>query len=281
MSERIIPEKDRPSYERGGLGDFELGPDSFPLPGVQAGTRWGGRLIDSSVYPGNSHDYEVHLPAGHDAAIPAPLLVALDGHRADEWFRLTTVIDNLVHRGDLPSLITVLSSPGPVGPGAPIYGGDDNRSIEYDSVGPAFSRFLLDELLPEVESRVALSVDPDQRAIFGISSGAAAAFTAAWERPDRFRRVLSAAGSFTDIRGADRYAKAVRREEAKPLRVFLQAGTRDLDILFGSWYLANLELAAALEYAGYDYRLEVGDGGHGHQHMAAILPEALRWLWRD
>ncbi len=281
MVERIIPEKDRRSYERGDLGDFPLGPDSHPAPEVPTGTRWSGRLVDSSVYPGNSHDYEVYLPAGHDADAPAPLLVVLDGHRADGWFHLTTVIDNLVHRGELPSIVTVLSTPGQVGPGAPIYGGEDNRSIEYDSVGPEFSRFLLDELLPDVQKRIALSDDPDQRAIFGISSGGAAAFTAAWERPDRFRRVLSAVGSFTDIRGADRYAKAVRREPSRPLRVFLQAGTRDLDIVFGSWHIANLDLAAALEYAGYDYRLEVGDGGHGHKHMAAILPDALRWLWRD
>jgi enterochelin esterase family protein len=170
---------------------------------------------------------------------------------------------------------------GPEGPGAPVYGGSGNRSVEYDSVGDDYVRFLLEELLPRVEEDFTITTDPGLRAIFGISSSAAAAFTAAWERPDSFRKVLSAVGSFVDIRGADRYPKLIRRTAPKPLRVFLQAGTNDLDILFGSWPIANQDLAAALDYSGYDYRIEIGEGGHSSAHMASILPEALRWLWRD
>ena len=223
----------------------------------------------------------VYVSAAVRLRVPAPLMIVLDGSKADDWFKVSTVVDNLSHRGELPPIVSVFVSPGPVGPGAPFFGGDDNRSVEYDSIGDTFSRFLLEELLPEVDKHVTLSADPDRRAIFGISSGAAAAFTAAWERPDQFRKVLSAVGSFADIRGADCYPKAIRRTEPKPIRVFLQAGTRDLDTFFGSWYVANLEMAAALEYAEYDYRFVEGESGHGHKHMAAILPDAMRWLWRD
>lgn len=281
MADKVISAKDLASYAHGDDGDWEIGSDSLPQPGVPDGTRVTGRLPESTIYPGNSHDYWIHIPAGYDPAAPAPLMVVLDGDTADERFHVTRIVDNLSSRGELPAIVSVFVSPGPLGPGAPFYGGEGNRSVEYDSVGDTFARFLLEEVLPEVSRRVHISSDPDRRAIFGISSGGAAAFTAVWERPDQFRKVLSAVGSFADIRGADIYPKAIRRTEPKPLRVFLQAGTNDLDTFFGSWYIANQDMAAALEYAEYDYRYVAGVSGHGHKHMAAILPDALRWLWRD
>ena len=119
------------------------------------------------------------------------------------------------------------------------------------------------------------------RAIGGISSGGICAFTVAWERPDLFSKVLSHVGSFTDIRGGHAYPSLIRKSERKPIRVFLQDGSGDLDNQFGHWYLANLQMEAALKYAKYDYKTVWGDGGHNGKHGGAILPDSLRWLWRE
>ena len=156
-----------------------------------------------------------------------------------------------------------------------------NRSFEYDTLSDQYARFLEKEILPEVGKELRLRQDAAGRAICGISSGGICAFTAAWERPDLFSKVLSHVGSFTNIRGGDVYPGLVRKTPRKPIRVFLQDGSGDLDNQFGSWPLANQQMAAALKYAKYDYRFEYGDGGHNGKHGGAILPDSLRWLWRD
>ena len=119
------------------------------------------------------------------------------------------------------------------------------------------------------------------RAIAGISSGGICAWTVAWERPDAFRKVLSHVGSFTNIRGGHVYPALIRKAERKPIRVFLQEGENDLDNLFGSWPLANRQMAAALKFAGYEHKFVMGKDGHNSRHGGAILPESLRWLWQD
>ena len=172
-------------------------------------------------------------------------------------------------------------SPGETGPGLPVYGGEGNRSLEYDSPGDTYARFLIEELIPALTTEWPLRADPACRAICGLSSGGFCAVNVAWERPDYFGKAVSHCGSFVDIRGGHTLAALVRRAPKRPLRIFLQTGEHDLDILFGSWTLANRTLAAALAYRGYDHRLVVGEGGHSLRHGGAILPETLRWLWRD
>ena len=88
-------------------------------------------------------------------------------------------------------------------------------------------------------------------------------------------------GSFTNIRGGDVYPGLIRKTAKKPIRVFLQAGANDLDNQHGHWPLANQQMAAALRFAKYDYRFEMGVGGHNGKHGGAILPESLVWLWRE
>ena len=132
-----------------------------------------------------------------------------------------------------------------------------------------------------MEKHYRITRDPEGRAICGSSSGGICSFTVAWERPDQFRKVLSTIGSFTNIRGGHVYPSLIRKTERKPLRVFLQDGSNDLDNNFGNWPLANQQMAAALKFMGYDYRFEFGDGGHTSKHGGSLLPEALRWLWRD
>ncbi len=255
---------------------YAHGPDSRRQAGVPCGTVIEHELARSRIFPGTSRRYWVHVPARLDASEPASLLVFQDG-----WMyldpvgeiRAGVVLDNLTHRGELPALVTVFVDPGQPG----------NRNVEYDAFDDAYATFLLTEVLPRVRDEFAIADDPERWGICGGSSGGSCAFTAAWMRPDRFRRVLSFLGSFAQIEGGNPYPELILETPPKPLRVFLQAATRDLN--WGAaelnWLSANLRVAASLAERGYDLRLVLGDGGHDPNHAGAILPDALRWLFRD
>ena len=263
-------------------GPYPLGPDSERQPGVPRGTitqhEW-----RSTIFPGTVRDYWVYVPAQYVPTQPANVMVFQDGGGyADEKgeTRAPVVFDNLIHQGKLPVTIGIFINPGhfpPVAEGQPPV---SNRSFEYDSLGDQYARFLLEEILPAVGEKHSLTTDPNGRGICGASSGGICSFTVAWERPDAFRKVLSHVGSFANFRGGHLYPSMVRSTPPKPIRVFLQAGAHDLDITGGHWPMANLEMAAALNFTGYDYRLEFGDGAHDTKHGGAILPESLLWLWR-
>ena len=261
---------------------YALGPDSQEQPGVPRGVVTHHRWRSEGIYPGTERDYWLYVPQQMDAAQAACLMVFQDGELyLGPDVQAAVVFDNLIHSGAMPVTIGLFVGPGDKGPGNPVYGGDDNRSVEYDALGDRYARFLLEELIPAVEERYALVRDPAGRAICGISSGGICAFTAAWERPDAFGKVISHCGSFTDIRGGHVYPSLIRKTEAKPLRVFLQSGARDLDVVFGDWPLANQAMAAALAYRDYDYQFVFGEGGHSLKQGGQLLPETLRWLWRD
>lgn len=263
-------------------GPYTLGPDSLPQDGVPRGALTQHRWERSTTYPDTGRDYWLYLPQQYDPTQPACLMVFQDGPLyLGPDVNAPAVFDNLIHQGAMPVTVGLFVTAGERGPGMPLWGGADNRSLEYDALGDGYARFLLDELLPEVEREYRISADPDERAICGISSGGICAFTVAWERPDAFRKVVSHCGSFTNIRGGHQYPSLIRRAAPKPLRVFLQMGERDLDLVFGHWPLANREMAAALAYHGYDHQLVIGEGGHTLRHGGAIFPETLRWLWRD
>ena len=263
--------------------EYPLTADSERLSGVPAGevTR---HAWSSAVFPGTQRDYWLYVPAQYRPDAPAAVMVFQDGGRfvaADGRWRVPVVFDNLIHRGEMPVTIGIFVDPGVV----PARGADEqprfNRSFEYDGLGDRYARFLLEELLPEVGKSFRLTDDPSLRAIGGSSSGGICAFTAAWNRPDAFRRVLSFIGSYTGLRGGDSYPTLIRKSEPRPIRVFLQDGSRDLDIYSGNWWIGNQAMASALEYAGYDVRFVPGDRGHDNVQGSAILPDALRWLWRD
>ena len=261
--------------------DYKLGDDSMVHEGVPRGEvtkhKW-----ESKIFPGTVRDYWIYLPKQYDRAKAACLMVFQDGGNyasSNGQFRVPVVFDNLIHNKEMPVTIGVFLNPGEVPAAEAGEKGRSNRSFEYDSLGDQYARFLLEEILPEVEKNYKITKDPDGRAICGISSGGICAWTAAWERPDAFGKVLSHIGSFTNIRGGNVYPALIRKTERKPIRVFLQDGANDLDNLHGSWPLANQEMAAALKFAGYDYKFEFGDGGHSGKHGGAILPESLRWLW--
>lgn len=134
--------------------------------------------------------------------------------------RLPVVMDNLIHKEDIPEMIGVFIDPGYVPAPHARSQPRMNRSFEYDSMGDRYVQFLVQEIIPEVEKKYVISKDPNDRMIAGSSSGAICAFTAAWEHPDLFRRVFSAIGTDVSLRGGNEYSSLVRKHEARPLRVF-------------------------------------------------------------
>src|SRR5437867_3139456 len=199
-------------------------------------------------------------------------------------YSATNVFNNLIHKKEIPPLVGVFVMHGRVRALDPEKALDRfNRSYEYDGLGDNYARFLLDELLPFIAKahQLNISTNGNDRAIAGSSSGAICAFTAAWERPDAFRRVFTSVGTFVGLRGGNNYPTLIRKTEPRPIRMFLQDGSNDLNNYGGNWFLANQEMLSALEFAGYDVNHAWGDGGHNQKHATTVFPEALRWLWRD
>ena len=271
-------------YSASGADEFPLGADSQRQEGVPQG-KVEKRTIASQVFPDTNRDMYLYVPAQYDGSSPAAVMVFQDGHAyvgEKGEFRAPVVFDNLIHKKEMPVTIGIFINPGHQGekiPDSPW--GANNRSFEYDTLSDQYAKFLLTEILPTVGKDYKLTDDPNRRAICGISSGGICAFTVAWEKPDAFRKVLSHVGSFTNIRGGHVYPANIRKNEAKPLRVFLQAGTKDIDNQHGNWWLANKEMEAALRFKKYDYKFVDADGGHNGKHGGQLLPEALRWLWRE
>jgi enterochelin esterase family protein len=264
---------------------YKLGPDSLVQPGVPQG-KITQHQHTSSIFPGTRRDCWIYVPAQYDAQQAACVMVFQDGGTyvsPNGQFRVPIVLDNLIHKKEMPVTIGVFINPGHFPPDNPSGKPRSNRSFEYDTLSDQYARFLEKEMLPEVGKEYKLRADPASRAICGISSGGICSFTVAWQRPDLFSRVLSHVGSFTNIRGGDVYPGLVRRTKSKPkpIRVFLQDGSGDLDNEYGNWPLANQQMALALKFAGYDSKFVYGDGGHNGKHGGAILPDSLRWLWRD
>jgi enterochelin esterase family protein len=261
---------------------YAHGPDSFVRPGVPA-----GRIVEfdwnsSTVYPGTSRKFYVYVPAQYDPARPAALLVTQDAwwfRTLDFQVRAPVVLDNLIHRGDIPVTVAVFVEPGVfVGAEEP-----KNRNNEYDAFDDRYASFLLDEILPQVTARYAITDDPERWAICGGSSGGNCAFTVGWRRPDRFRRVICFASSFTQMPGGNPYPALIPATPRKPLRIFMMANHRDAhwNRPEMNWLSNNLRVAAALAESGYDFRLVLGDGRHSGNHDGVLFPDALRWVFGE
>lgn len=249
-------------------------------PANPKGTLKAMGAFESKIFPGTTRNWWLYIPAQYDGSEPASVMVFQDGQSYKDF--VPPVFDNLIARKDMPVTVGVFIEPGK------FEGGKSNRSFEYDTLSDQYARFLLEEILPEASKHVKLRQDAASRAIAGISSGGICAFTVAWERPDQFSKVLSWVGSFTNIasgpslkEGGHNYPALVRKAPKKPIRVFLQAGANDLDNEHGSWPLANQQMAKALRFKGYDYQFVMGEGFHSNLHGRAILPDSLRWLWRN
>jgi sugar lactone lactonase YvrE/enterochelin esterase-like enzyme len=238
----------------------------------------------SKIFPGTVRDYWIYVPRQYDPAKPACLYVNQDGVQ----YNAPAVFDELIRKKEMPVTIGVFVMHGRVKAKSDQALDRFNRSFEYDGLGDNYVRFLLEELLPEVEKQKAsdgrvirLSKDPKDRCIAGASSGAICAFTAAWERPDAFSRVYSTIGTYVGLRGGHVYPTLIRKYEPKPLRIFLQDGSNDQNIYAGDWWMANLEMERALVFAGYEVNHAWGEGGHDGKHATEVFPDAMRWLWKD
>ena len=276
---------------------YRLGPDSLEQPGVPHGKLAGPLTLPSQAYPGTQHTYWVYVPAQYRPTEQASLMIFNDGQAfldADGTAHANQVLDNLIYRREIPVMIAVFINPGrrPDQPEPSLKEWGDkttNRPTEYNTLDDRYARVIVDELLPVLYKEYNLSRDPEQHGIGGASSGAIAAFTVAWERPNDFRKVLSIVGSFTNLRGGHVYPDLIRKSERKPIRIFLQDGRNDNRALKqdGSydqsrdWFYQNLRMAEALTARGYDVNYSWSIGKHGILQGAVILPEMMRWLWRD
>src|SRR5450755_2026177 len=305
------PAAGQPAAGRGGRGggqqpmppgpnpnsQYRLGPDSMPQEGVPKGEIRGPYVIKSNAYPGTQHTYWIYVPAQYDAAIPTALMVFQDGQAFKDEngdMRAQNVMDNLIYRREIPVMLGVFINPGrtPEQPEpTPQNWGDGttNRGPEYNTPDDKYARVITEELMPALNKDFNISKDPEQRGIGGSSSGAIAAFAVAWERPNEFRKVLSNVGSFTNIQGGYVYPERVLAAEKKPLRVFLCDGRNDNRGLRGDgvydekrdWFYQNVRLMKALTEKGYDVNYSWSMNLHGQKFGGMILPEMMRWLWRD
>jgi enterochelin esterase-like enzyme len=292
-------------------GDYPFTPDSLVQPGVKQGELRGPFEFHSKILANTVRRYWVYVPANYDPKQPPNLLVFHDGQRATNpkgSLRVQVVLDNLIHKGDIPPTLGLFITPGNLSEKYPDDLGmsnPDNRAQEYDSLSDHYARFLTEEMLPHIARDYSFTSDPRKRAIGGTSSGAIAAFTLAWHKPEAFANVISMIGSYTSIGykpatatspmepGGDLFPTLIRKSPIRPLRIFLQDGSNDLDNEHGNWFLANQQMLKALDWANanadaqgvggarYDVKHVWGDGGHSDQHGGSLLPDILRWIWRD
>lgn len=245
---------------------------------VPKGTVTKFEFSGSKIFPGTVRDVWVYVPKQYDGSTPACVYVNQDGM---QW-KAPEVFDRLIAAKEMPVTIAVGVMHGrvkaPNGESLDRY----NRSYEYDGLGPNYANFLLDELLPHIATtyNLKLSDKGNDRAIGGSSSGAVCAWTAAWERPDGFSRVFSTIGTYVGIRGANDYPILIRKVEPKPIRIFLQDGSNDLNIYCGDWWMANQEMQRSLKFAGYEVDHVWGEGGHDGKHGTEVFPQAMKWLWQ-
>ena len=261
-----------------------FGPDSYAQP-VPQGKLTGPIEVPSKIYPNVKANVWYCVPAQWDGVTPLAVQVWGDGQqftgaRPGQW-RILETLDNLTAQKRIPLMVSIFVQAG-TGPER------NQRSIEYDTVSDAYLHRLLDEIFPVVAKSVKMRTDGYSRAIQGLSSGAIMAFNAAFDKPEEFSRVLSWIGSYTALQrssahpeGGAEYPTMVRREAKRNIRVWLQDGSADLDNGAGYWPAANLGMANALKFKGYDYHFTFGVGEHNDAQGAAQLPESMTWLWRD
>lgn len=277
---------------------YLLGPDSAPQKGVPSGKVIGPLTLASEVFTNTTRHYWVYVPAQYQPTNAACLMVFQDGQafvRTNGDYRVPYIFDNLIYRREMPVTIGVFINPGHTPEqqeSSSTNWGDsiNNRPTEYNELNDNYTRLIVNELLPALEKEYNISKKPEDRAIGGASSGAICAFTVAWHRPDQFRKVLSTIGSFTNIRGGHAYPDLIRQADRKPIRIFLQDGMNDnRGTKHGKapydpkwdWYSQNRLMVAALTEKGYDVNYCWGIGTHSNKQGGAMLPEMLRWLWRD
>ncbi|MBK1883261.1 esterase family protein [Luteolibacter pohnpeiensis] len=257
---------------------------------------------DSALYPGIAKNREgtvpysrkvaVYLPFNLDSNKTYPLLVVQDGTGYIDV--VSKSLDALIAQKRVPAMVAILIASG---------GGDaqgSERGLEYDTLSGKYAEFIETEVIPRVEKdyKVKITTDPEGRATMGGSSGAAAAFTMAWFRPDLYHRVLSYSGTFVNQQsplnpesphGAWEYHENLIPNAAKkPIRIWMEVSEHDNgydrdEASLHNWVMANDRMAEVLKAKGYEYRYVFAkDAGHTDGRVTKqTLPAALEWLWQS
>ncbi len=281
--------------DAGSLGDgnfmisrpFTAAPEMSDHAGVAKGRIVRFTMANSKTFGDGPRAVAVYIPAGYVSGTEVPFMVAQDGVAPQNGGSfglddLRPLMDNMIADGRLPAMAGVFVDPA------------SQRSVEYDTVSDRYYRFVEDELLPQaviqvmMQANLALNLtkDPEGRGAFGGSSGGSCAFTMGWFHPESYRRILTLSGSFVNLQrsmmypdgAADYYMHLIPESDAKPLRVFLEAGTNDIP----GWKNANDAMASVLAAKLYHYRYVVANGA-SHEDDGArrqYLPDAMLWLWR-
>ena len=231
-----------------------------------------GELEDVSILdPAGERRVTVYLPARFRRSRRYPLLVVHDGEDYLRFAALKTVLDNLIHRLEIPSMVVALTQ-------------SPDRLREYAD-DPAHARFLAERLVPHLERRYPLVAESSGRGLMGASFGAVASLSAAWRHPGRFGRLLLQSGSFafTDIgeqrRGplfdpVVKFVNAFRAEPGNPAdRIFMSCG------MYESLIYENRSMVPLLQATGMEIRYAEARDGHNWESWRDRLREGLSWLF--
>jgi enterochelin esterase-like enzyme len=317
--------KENPGSE--GNGSFTAGPEYKLDPDLQGHGnpkgkffRFSMKLADSKIFRGDDTTLEpekkevrkerriyVYVPAAYKDGTKAPVLVIHDG--PGQLNLITNALENLTISTDpkrkLPAFIAVAVENGGND------GKNSERGLEYDTMSDRLARFINDEVFPAVLNNpeikaayphIAITDNPWGRAVFGCSSGGAAALSMGWFRPDLFRRIIAYSGTFVDQQdddapeeakfplGAWEYhsgMKLIENTGKKPLRIFTHVSEHDnqendAEETHHNWVMAGKRTEAALQAKGYDHRFVFSlatkhcDGKVYQQTVA----DTLVWIWR-
>lgn len=228
------------------------------------------RVFQSAAL-GGPRRISIYRPARFRTTRRYPLLLVHDGGDYLRYAGLKTVLDNLIHRLEIPGLVAVLMNP-------------PDRMEQYRA-SEAHARYLTEELVPHLERELPLLGVPEGRCLMGASLGAVASLATAVRHPGFYGRLLVQSGSFafSDIGGHGRgpvfdpIAAFVNRYRAAPTavseKVFVSCG------MYESLIYENRSLVPILQGTGMDVRFVEARDGHNWENWRDRLREGLSWLF--
>jgi enterochelin esterase family protein len=290
---------DKPNVPKGRVVRFTMNSaESKIFPTGPVGGGRGAPQTEPPQHQTFQRQVAVYIPAGYVPNTPTPFIVVqdgqtyvsaagADGNPVTDKALMPPMLDNLIAEKRIPPIVAVLVAPGPGG----------QRTIEYDTVSDRYTNFVETELLPRVtkDYQVAFTTDPEGRATFGMSSGAAAALTMAWLHPNLYRRVISYSGTFVALQrnatapnGAwDFHQTFIPQSERKPLRIWTHVSENDIGATspaeqMRNWVIANNRMSEVLKAKGYPYQFVFAEAaGHVDQRVQLqTMPEAFEWVWK-